>query len=64
VLFVVLAILASDGLPAAQERQPIVDSGAYRRPLGNDPATLDPARIRDVYSLAVAQDAGVPRLLS
>src|SRR5206468_7895837 len=31
------------------------DRGAYRRPLGNDPATLDPARIRDIYSLAVAQ---------
>jgi peptide/nickel transport system substrate-binding protein/oligopeptide transport system substrate-binding protein len=30
-------------------------AGAYRRPLGNDPATLDPARIRDTYSLTVAQ---------
>jgi peptide/nickel transport system substrate-binding protein/oligopeptide transport system substrate-binding protein len=29
--------------------------GVYRRPLGNDPATLDPARIRDVYSLGVSQ---------
>jgi len=27
----------------------------YRRPLGNDPATLDPARIGDVYSRSVAQ---------
>jgi peptide/nickel transport system substrate-binding protein/oligopeptide transport system substrate-binding protein len=27
----------------------------YRLPLGNDPATLDPARIRDVYSLSVTQ---------
>jgi len=27
----------------------------YRRPLGNDPATLDPARISDVYGRAVAQ---------
>ena len=32
-----------------------VDGGAYRRPLGNDPATLDPARIADVYSRSVAQ---------
>jgi peptide/nickel transport system substrate-binding protein/oligopeptide transport system substrate-binding protein len=27
----------------------------YRRPLGNEPATLDPPGIRDTYSLAVAQ---------
>jgi len=55
----VLAILVADGRPGAQERDPrrppSVVSGAYRRPLGNDPATLDPARIRDVYSLAVVQ---------
>lgn len=31
------------------------DTGAYRRPLGHDPATLDPARLRDVYSLGVVQ---------
>ncbi len=43
---------------AAQERAvrgASADGGAYRRPLGNDPATLDPARIRDIYGLAVAQ---------
>jgi oligopeptide transport system substrate-binding protein len=40
--------------PAAQE-EPVQEGGVYRRPLGNDPATLDPARIRDIYSLAVAQ---------
>lgn len=27
----------------------------YRRPLNNDPATLDPARVRDIYSLSVTQ---------
>jgi ABC-type transport system substrate-binding protein len=27
----------------------------YRRPLNNDPATLDPARIGDIYSRSVAQ---------
>jgi len=27
--------------------------GTYRRPLGNDPGTLDPARISDIYSLSV-----------
>ena len=28
---------------------------AYRRPLGHDPKTLDPARISDIYSLSVSQ---------
>ena len=27
----------------------------YRRPLGNDPSTLDPARISDIYGRSVAQ---------
>jgi len=36
----------------AQER---VDTGVYRRPLGHDPQTLDPARINDIYSRSVAQ---------
>jgi oligopeptide transport system substrate-binding protein len=27
--------------------------GTYRRPLGNDPSSLDPARFADIYSLAV-----------
>ncbi len=39
----------------AQERPPAQAGGVYRRPLGNDPATLDPARLRDIYSLAVGQ---------
>jgi peptide/nickel transport system substrate-binding protein/oligopeptide transport system substrate-binding protein len=30
-------------------------AGLYRRPLGHDPATLDPARIRDMYGISVAQ---------
>jgi ABC-type transport system substrate-binding protein len=29
--------------------------GTYRRPLGNDPATLDPARVGDIYSRSVSQ---------
>ncbi len=32
-----------------------VNSGVYRRPLGHDPGTLDPARVRDIYSLAVTR---------
>jgi peptide/nickel transport system substrate-binding protein/oligopeptide transport system substrate-binding protein len=51
----VLGVLAGAGPAAGQARPaPPAEGGTYRRPLGNDPATLDPARIRDVYSLAVA----------
>jgi peptide/nickel transport system substrate-binding protein/oligopeptide transport system substrate-binding protein len=39
----------------AQERPPAQLGGVYRRPLGHDPGTLDPARLRDVFSLAVMQ---------
>jgi peptide/nickel transport system substrate-binding protein/oligopeptide transport system substrate-binding protein len=42
-------------LLGAQERTSAQDGAVYRRPLGNDPATLDPARLRDIYSLAVGQ---------
>jgi oligopeptide transport system substrate-binding protein len=31
------------------------DNGVYRRPIGNDPATLDPALITDIYGGAVMQ---------
>ena len=31
------------------------EGGVYRRPLAQEPATLDPARISDVYSRSVAQ---------
>jgi peptide/nickel transport system substrate-binding protein/oligopeptide transport system substrate-binding protein len=46
---------AAQERPPARETAPAHAGGVYRRPLGNDPATLDPARIRDIYSLAVAQ---------
>jgi len=29
--------------------------GVYRRPIGSDPATLDPARINDIYGRSVSQ---------
>jgi peptide/nickel transport system substrate-binding protein/oligopeptide transport system substrate-binding protein len=32
-----------------------VSTGTYRRPLGNDPPTLDPVRINDTYGRSVAQ---------
>jgi peptide/nickel transport system substrate-binding protein/oligopeptide transport system substrate-binding protein len=37
------------GEPAVRE------GGVYRRPLGNDPATLDPVRVSDLYGRAVTE---------
>lgn len=55
-----LSLLMAVSLPASaqeggkgQERP--VNGGVYRRPLENDPETLDPARISDIYSRSVAQ---------
>jgi ABC-type transport system substrate-binding protein len=50
-----LADAPTGGQESAAETGRPPDSGAYRRPLGNDPATLDPARITDVYGRSVAQ---------
>ena len=36
-----------------KEPDPPAPAGSYRRPLGNDPRTLDPARISDIYGLSV-----------
>ncbi|MFQ5962257.1 MAG: ABC transporter substrate-binding protein [Candidatus Methylomirabilales bacterium] len=57
-LFVLLFLVSGVGVPAvAQDREgkgrPIT-GGVYRRPLGHDPETLDPARMTDIYSLSVA----------
>ncbi len=59
-LLVLVSLVVAASLPAsAQVRgeasSPAIDGGVYRRPLGSDPATLDPARIRDIYGLSVAQ---------
>jgi oligopeptide transport system substrate-binding protein len=46
------------GLSTAEAQEPKVtvqQGGTYRRPVLHDPATLDPARLRDIYSLAVGQ---------
>ena len=51
-LLAALPALAQGG--SGQSEQP-ANGGAYRRPLGNDPVTLDPARIADVYSRSVAE---------
>jgi len=41
----------ADAFPAAAPQ------GSYRRPLGNDPRTLDPARISDIYGLSVTHES-------
>jgi len=40
---------------AHQSSAPERDTGIYRRPLGQDPETLDPARIADTYGRSVSQ---------
>jgi peptide/nickel transport system substrate-binding protein/oligopeptide transport system substrate-binding protein len=55
-----LAGIAMPAVPAeAQDKaEPglrAVVNGAYRRPLGGDPATLDPVRTNDIYGRAVTQ---------
>src|SRR5262249_36667438 len=47
-LFAIVCLLVAAGEAPA-------DDGVYRRPIANDPATLDPALIADVYGRAVAQ---------
>jgi peptide/nickel transport system substrate-binding protein/oligopeptide transport system substrate-binding protein len=59
VALVVCALVAA--CPPALAQQPrtgnegIQAGGVYRRPLGNDPETLDPVRIADIYSRSVSQ---------
>jgi peptide/nickel transport system substrate-binding protein len=50
-----VAMLLVAGPPAGAAGRTPADPTTYRRPLGNEPATLDPARINDVYSRSVAQ---------
>ena len=59
-LFALVCLVVATSLPASAQVRgeasaPAIDGGVYRRPLGSDPATLDPARIRDIYGLSVAQ---------
>ncbi len=54
----VLTLLAvAPQAATAQDRSETLAAGGgvYRRPLGNDPATLDPVRISDVYGRSVAE---------
>lgn len=50
-----VAALLVAGPPARAAGRTPADPTTYRRPLGNEPATLDPARINDIYSLPVTQ---------
>ena len=59
-LFPLISLLGGSGSPASAQEQSgdrgtAASGGIYRRPLEHDPATLDPARIRDIYSLSVSQ---------
>ena len=49
-LFVIMIALYAAMLTPAWGAEDV-----YRRPLGNDPATLDPARVADIYSRSVSQ---------
>jgi peptide/nickel transport system substrate-binding protein/oligopeptide transport system substrate-binding protein len=51
-LAVVLTVALGHAARAGERAEP---AGVYRRPLAHDPATLDPARIRDMYGITVAQ---------
>jgi len=57
ILVLVLAalVLAHPAPLRTQDRTSGAAETVYRRPLGHDPKTLDPARVSDIYSLSVSQ---------
>ncbi len=55
-LLVSAALLLAQPLPLrAEDKDQDAANSVYRRPLGHDPKTLDPARVSDVYSLSISQ---------
>jgi oligopeptide transport system substrate-binding protein len=54
-LLLLVCVLTPSPLARAKDKEPepLAPAGSYRRPLGNDPRTLDPARISDIYGLSV-----------
>jgi oligopeptide transport system substrate-binding protein len=50
-----LALAGSAGSPALAQDPASARGSVYRRPLGSEPASLDPARIADIYGRPVAQ---------
>src|SRR2546425_416769 len=55
VLCVVLSSVGPAPVAAQERKDAVATGGTYRRPLGHDPETLDPARISDIYSRSVSQ---------
>ena len=55
VLVVGPAAIRPGAQSSAQDFDPPPPASTYRRPLGNDPETLDPARISDTYGRSVSQ---------
>lgn len=52
----VFSFAAAIGLGVDWPEFAVANEGpAYRRPLGHEPRTLDPARVSDIYSLSVSQ---------
>ena len=51
-LLLLACVLLVVSASSAQDKDP-APNGTYRRPLGNDPGTMDPARINNIYSLSV-----------
>jgi oligopeptide transport system substrate-binding protein len=56
-LFVALlgALIVQGVAAVSPQERPATAGAEYRRPLGQDPETLDPAKINDIYSRSVAQ---------
>jgi len=55
VLLLTLSGVEPSPVTAQERKDVVVTGGIYRRPLGHDPQTLDPARISDIYSFSVSQ---------
>ena len=55
VLFLGVLVAPAAGLAQGEGKERPLGGGVYRRPLGHDPQTLDPARISDIYGRSVSQ---------
>jgi peptide/nickel transport system substrate-binding protein/oligopeptide transport system substrate-binding protein len=54
-LLIAALLLGAVSPVSATDKTDVPAGQIYRRPLGNEPSTLDPARINDVYGRSVAQ---------
>ncbi len=55
VAFCLLTVITTVAPAQPRHEEPAARGGTYRRPLRQDPITLDPARISDIYGRSVAQ---------